>query len=350
MGGQLHSIQILRAAAAMSVVLFHLGESLAKNFGLFPANPFPAGSDGVDIFFVISGFIMCYTTERENQRSPTDFALKRAARILPIYYLMTLALFAFGLVMPSLLSSGSATFEQLAKSLLFIPYERANGVVAPVLFLGWTLNYEMFFYAAFTIALLAAPRFRIQFVLVVMAVLAAIGWATGGSGDVLLKFYTSGILLEFVWGCLIFVLFDRYPELIKWLKPLWIVGAAALLAQNFYDVPLPREVEKGIPAALIVMSVLGLSFRDGPARRGFSRLGDASYSLYLGHPYVIEFVGKVMIAVFGASLVSGILSGIVSLLGSIALALLSFVLLERPSNEWLRKRAFGRVQKTACNS
>ena len=58
MGGQLHSIQILRAAAAMSVVLFHLGESLAKNFGLFPANPFPAGSDGVDIFFVISGYLI----------------------------------------------------------------------------------------------------------------------------------------------------------------------------------------------------------------------------------------------------------------------------------------------------
>ena len=160
MGGQLHSIQILRAAAAMAVVLFHLGDSLARNFGLFPSNPFPAGSDGVDVFFVISGFIMCYTTAGVDQRSPADFAMKRAARIIPIYYLMTLVLFAVGLVMPSLLASGSATFEQLAKSLLFIPYERANGAVAPVLFLGWTLNYEMFFYAIFTIALIVAPRFR----------------------------------------------------------------------------------------------------------------------------------------------------------------------------------------------
>lgn len=349
MGGQLHSIQILRAAAAMAVVLFHLGDSLARNFGLFPSNPFPAGSDGVDVFFVISGFIMCYTTAGVDQRSPADFAMKRAARIIPIYYLMTLVLFAVGLVMPSLLASGSATFEQLAKSLLFIPYERANGAVAPVLFLGWTLNYEMFFYAIFTIALIVAPRFRIQFVLAAMGALTAVGWAAGSGGDLLVRFYTSGLLLEFVWGCLIFVVFNRYPSLIGHLKPLWVIGLAALLAQNFFDVPLPREIEKGVPAALIVLSFLGLRFQDGPARRAGARLGDASYSLYLGHPYVIELVGKIAIAVLGASIATGILTGIISLAGSIGLALLSFYLLERPSNAWLRKRGFARPQKTVSN-
>ncbi|MDP3492148.1 MAG: acyltransferase [Hyphomonadaceae bacterium] len=344
MGAQLHSIQILRAAAAMAVVLFHLCDSLARNFGVFPSNPFPAGSDGVDIFFVISGFIMCYTTARVDQRSPSDFAVKRVVRIIPIYYFLTLVLFVAGLALPSLLSSGGATLEQLAKSLLFIPYERANGVVAPVLFLGWTLNYEMFFYAIFTIALIAAPRFRIHFVLAVIATLAALGWIAGGSG-LLVQFYTSGLLLEFAWGCLIFVIFDRYPDIVARLRPLWVIGLASLLIQNFYDIPLPREIEKGLPAALIVLSVLGISFRGGRLQSSISHIGDASYSLYLGHPYVIEVAGKLTIAIIGVSAISAAFVGIVSIVGSIGLALLSFRLLERPSNAWLRKQAFAASRK-----
>ncbi|MFT3724752.1 MAG: acyltransferase [Hyphomonadaceae bacterium] len=347
MKDQLESVQILRAIAALAVVVFHYGGALRDDFGLLGFNPFVSGSDGVDIFFVISGFIMCYTTARPDQRSPGGFAMKRIARIIPLYYVLTVGLFALGAVAPTLLSSGAATPEELVKSLLFIPYERSSGAVQPVLFLGWTLNYEMFFYALFVIALLVAPAIRIQAVSGAIIALVAAGYLTAGSVDnVVWRFYTSGILLEFVFGCLVFVLYDRWPGVVRAMAPLWIVGAAALIGQTFYNLPLPREVEKGLPAAIVVISVLGMQLKQGAVSRAFARIGDASYSLYLGHPYVVELVAKVAIAVLGATILSGILTGVVAVAVSVGVAMLSFALIERPSNNWIRRRLAARRQPT----
>lgn len=336
MKDQLQSVQILRAIAALAVVAFHFAQSLAIDFKLIPLDSFTMGSDGVDIFFVISGFIMAYTTAREDQRSPGDFAWKRLARIVPLYWVLTLAVFAIGILAPSLLNSGGATWEELGKSLAFIPYERVDGRVAPVLFLGWTLNYEMFFYAVFTVALLVAPRWRLQVVVGVMAVMAAIGYAYPGDLGVLGRFYTNGIILEFVWGCLLFVAWNRWPDRLRAMAPIWILGTALLLLQNFWNVPLPREIEKGLPALMIVGGVLAMTVKDGAVSRAFRAIGDASYSLYLGHPYAIGLCVKLSIALLGATVLGALVAGTLTLAISIAAALLSFHLLEKPSNTLLR--------------
>ncbi len=336
MKDQLQSVQILRAIAALAVVGFHFAQSLAMDFGLIPLDSFTMGSDGVDIFFVISGFIMTYTTAREDQRSPGDFAWKRLARIVPLYWVLTLAVFAIGIVAPSLLNSGGASWEELGKSLAFIPYERTDGRVAPVLFLGWTLNYEMFFYAVFTLALLVAPRWRLQIVVGVMAVMATVGYAYPGDLGVLGRFYTNGIILEFVWGCLLFVAWNRWPDRIRGMAPIWLLGTALLLLQNFWNVPLPREIEKGLPALMIVAGVLAMTVKDGAVSRAFRAIGDASYSLYLGHPYAIGLCVKLSIALLGATVLGALVAGTLTLVVSLLAALLSFHLLEKPSNTLLR--------------
>ena len=336
MKDQLQSVQILRAIAALAVVAFHFAQSLAIDFHLIPLDSFTMGSDGVDIFFVISGFIMAYTTARDDQRSPGEFAWKRLVRIVPLYWVLTLAVFTIGIVAPTLLNSGGATWEELGKSLAFIPYERADGRVAPVLFLGWTLNYEMFFYAVFTIALLVAPRWRLQIVVGVMAVMTAIGYAYPGDLGVLGRFYTNGIILEFVWGCLLFVAWNRWPERLRALSWIWIPGTALLLLQNFWNAPLPREIEKGLPALMIVAGALALTVRDGAVSRVFRAIGDASYSLYLGHPYAIGLCVKLSVALLGATVIGALVAGTLTLAVSIAAALLSFHLLEKPSNTVLR--------------
>ena len=336
MKDQLQSVQILRAIAALAVVAFHFAQSLAIDFNLIPLDSFTMGSDGVDIFFVISGFIMAYTTARDDQRSPGEFAWKRLVRIVPLYWVLTLAVFTIGIVAPTLLNSGGATWEELGKSLAFIPYERADGRVAPVLFLGWTLNYEMFFYAVFTIALLVAPRWRLQIVVGVMAVMAAIGYVYPGDLGVLGRFYTNGIILEFVWGCLLFVAWNRWPDRLRVMAPIWALGTALLLFQNFSNVPLPREIEKGLPALMIVAGVLALTVRDGAVSRAFRAIGDASYSLYLGHPYAIGLCVKLSIVLLGATVLGALVAGTLTLAISLAAALLSFHLLEKPSNVALR--------------
>ena len=206
----LHSVQALRAVAALLVFVFHIAQSWCEDFSVFARNIFPAGSGGVDIFFVISGFIMCFTTWNAD-RSPINFAIKRLARIAPLYYALTFGLFAVALLAPTLLSSTTASFEHLIKSLLFLPHMREDGQIMPILFLGWTLNYEMFFYVVFALALLI-PKYTLHIVAVVMTALVVSGFVFPAT-DTIARFYTNDIILEFVFGCLIFSAWRRWPEL-----------------------------------------------------------------------------------------------------------------------------------------
>ena len=117
---ELQSIQALRAVAASSVILVHI--------------PFVGrGTFGVDIFFVISGFIICYISSL----NADDFLLKRIFRIVPLYWLGTCGVFLVALLMPTLLNATTANLTNLAKSLFLIPYRREDGSVFPMLFLGW---------------------------------------------------------------------------------------------------------------------------------------------------------------------------------------------------------------------
>ena len=109
------------------------------------------GAAGVDIFFVVSGFIMVVTTMKRDM-APGEFLLHRIARIVPVYWVVTILLFA--IVMYGFKPVGIMRMQPdwLAKSLLFIPFDR-DGRVEPIISVGWTLNYEMFFYLLFALGL-----------------------------------------------------------------------------------------------------------------------------------------------------------------------------------------------------
>jgi peptidoglycan/LPS O-acetylase OafA/YrhL len=347
MNQQLASLQVLRAVAALSVLAFHLSDVLINDYHAVNFALFPAGADGVDIFFVISGFIMCHTTERPDQRAAGPFAVKRLVRILPLYWGMTLALFAVAMAMPSLLNNTTATWDGLWKSLGFVPYISPDGRLHPLLFLGWTLNYEMFFYAVFSLCLLVAPGRRILAVIAVMCVLRAIGLAIQPRDPVVFV-YTDGMLLEFVFGCLVFLMWKHQPALLKKLAWLGWVGAALILIQNVYQaVPLGREFKKGLPAMLIVMGVLSWEMKAGRIRNLFVRLGDASYSLYLGHIYVVELVSKLLVAALGAGLLAAVIGMPLIVVLVCVLSILAYKWFEKPSNDWLRDRFLGRKPKPA---
>lgn len=139
---RIDSIQLLRAVAAIAVVTQHV-----------PIPIFGDGLWGVDLFFVISGFIMCHATARSGR----NFFLKRIIRIVPLYWLGTLFIYALALTLPQLLNTTTANPVDLLKSLLFIPFIK-GGIPVPIVFQGWTLNYEMFFYGLFWISLLVSRR------------------------------------------------------------------------------------------------------------------------------------------------------------------------------------------------
>ena len=138
----IQSVQALRALAALLVVFEHV--DMAK-----------VGAFGVDIFFVISGFVIAYVSRTD---TPARFMLKRLFRIIPLYWSATVLVFLVACLAPWALKSTTNDLGDLIKSLLFIPYMKDSGAVQPVLFLGWTLNYEMFFYAIFAVSMVIWPK------------------------------------------------------------------------------------------------------------------------------------------------------------------------------------------------
>src|SRR5262245_45669982 len=145
-------IQMLRALAALAIVFYHAqydAETLAARFGLAyqPSSLMP-WSAGVDVFFVISGFIMVHTSRKlfATAEGSRVFLGRRIARIIPIYWLLTTLYAALALLAPAVLNNDAPSLGEIVKSYLFIPFARPNGQIHPVLLLGWTLNYEMFFY------------------------------------------------------------------------------------------------------------------------------------------------------------------------------------------------------------
>jgi exopolysaccharide production protein ExoZ len=154
------------------------------------------------LFFVISGFVMVYTYA-QRPLSPGGFLLNRVIRVVPLYWTFTILLFVVSIVSGyPLMQASRPTTIQFLQSLVFVPFRQASGVVEPLYFLGWTLNYEMMFYVLFALAI-ALGRGRLERV-VGLAVAAVVGMAAIGSvltpTSTWLSFYTSPILLAFAVG------------------------------------------------------------------------------------------------------------------------------------------------------
>ena len=287
------NIQALRALAVYLVVLVHTrsilngtpGQSLPLGFGL----------SGVDIFFVISGLIMVVTTDHREFR-PGDFIWHRIVRIVPLYWLMTLLVFGVALVAPTLVQATKPSPVELLKSLFFIPFVKSNGLLQPIVFVGWTLNCEMFFYVLFAFSLFVASRdLRIGLMIAALTGLTLAGVVIGGTNPYV-GFYTSPLLLEFGAGVLLGAFRDKLPVGRGWLivaTAATLVGGALIVAGPVYWQNLDRAISCGIPALMIVSSALVFE-RAGYVVRAkwIGLLGAASYSIYLTHFFVTQVSTK----------------------------------------------------------
>jgi exopolysaccharide production protein ExoZ len=193
----IRQIQYLRGIAAMMVVWHHAQTTVDGTTQFLGFHEW--GKRGVDLFFVISGFIMLVTTW-EKPISPAQFIRNRIQRIVPLYWAVTFAAIAQAYIAPWLKWDG----ESLAKSLLFIPYYSLNfpGEIWPLLVPGWTLNYEMFFYALFALLLLAGRNWRVPVMALVLGCLVVTGMIAKPHSAPL-AVYTSPLLLEFCAGMIL---------------------------------------------------------------------------------------------------------------------------------------------------
>jgi len=285
----LYSIQYLRAFAAYFVVLFHISASLNSQTGGNVV--FAVGAVGVDIFFVLSGFLMAMIVA-ENHEIDTRFLMRRFLRIAPLYYLVTLVLFTLAVLSPFLVQAGKASFGHLLASLLFVPFPSASGSVTPILTLGWTLNYEMFFYflIALTTFLFRDRTLGLTVIFMVVLVIAGHFADLGPVWD----FYTDPIILEFAAGILVYryIFCDKRPRN-SGIFAFLIAGGLLALAIDPQTFPgSERLIRWGMPATLIVTGgIFALNFRI----EWLKKLGDWSYSTYLVHIYIVQLMVKVLV-------------------------------------------------------
>ncbi|TDH58181.1 acyltransferase [Dankookia rubra] len=321
--GQLIEIQALRAFAALAVVAYHAADRAGSAFGV--------GAAGVDVFFVISGFIMM-TVTAARPTTPLRFAWNRISRIVPLYWLVTLALVGLALVLPAAMPNLQASPDRVVQSLLFIPHRDPAGQIFPVLVPGWTLNFEMFFYALFAAALVLPRSAQLAAITAMMLGLVGLGVLLRPDGAVAAT-YTSPMLLEFLAGIWLaqLRLRGRLPrrQIGLAMLALGLAAYAALQATRTYS-DAWRVVLWGGPALLIVAGTLAAApaLRPGLAKR----LGDASYSIYLLHPLLVGVVWRFV----GWLPAPGFL--LASLLVSALAGLACFTLLEQPLTEALKRR------------
>jgi exopolysaccharide production protein ExoZ len=337
------NIQVLRAVAALLVVFDHW----AALYGGLLERVGKCGAVGVDIFFVISGFVMIHATSGRTV-SPVRFAVSRMIRIVPLYWTFTVLLVLGATIAPAVFRSTTTDIAPLLKSLFFVPYEpyapdvSQRGNVSPVLFTGWTLNYEMFFYAIFSLSLfLRQVVWQRLAVLAVLGALVLAGLVFRPAG-MLTKFYTASLLLEFGYGILLGTFAERWLRLIpdrRVASAFVVLGLALLLTITPFFPASGRGYVLGPFALMTVMGAVALE-RYGVVVR--SRLwllsGAASYAMYLVHVLSNVIVFKAF-ALFPSERPEVIaLCGVATLVAAAVTGVAIHLWYERPLGRWLHAR------------
>jgi exopolysaccharide production protein ExoZ len=328
-------VQYLRGLAALMVVVFHLVPPLAAAWGI---GRFPVAvlAGGVDVFFVISGFIIWRSTANPAVR-PWPWWRSRLVRIVPMYWIALVATLvsfaAHGWALP-----GPA---EALKAFLFIPSRNsATGEFTPFFVPGWTLHYEFFFYAVMG-ALLFVPRRALRVVLICafFGTLVALRRAVDTSSAVQFRL-TSPLMFEFVGGILVALFHDRV-DLGRRAGAVGGLCIAASLAFLILVSPRlypdgPRTVYFGGPALLLVFGTVCL---EEPLRRHvlqpLKTLGDASYSLYLSHTLTMFLPEWLLDRAGVAALVPRFLF---SLTLCVLFGVVVYRRVERPLLGWMRHR------------
>ena len=286
------SIQILRGLAAFLIVFTHAchdtpitNESLLLNF--YSLQYF--GYVGIDLFFVISGFIMILIHGNDflKPKAATVFLTKRIIRIVPLYWLFTIFAASLLFLFPELFSKGKAfEFEHLVASLFFFPWYNSNGDIFPVLGVGWTLNIEMYFYVVFALTLLLPKKYF----LVSISFILIFGVLLFNTINVTFPYFLmigKPILLEFLIGVYIGWLYRNKVMLQN--PKIWLIISLLIIFSNIFlhiDETY-RVIYKGIPSAILIYSLLSLEYKYGCkyCNKYLIILGNASYSIYITHAF-----------------------------------------------------------------
>jgi peptidoglycan/LPS O-acetylase OafA/YrhL len=297
-------IQALRAIAALAVVLFHTLSTFNQQHSSLPDwinSAIQRGNVGVDLFFVISGFVITLSMRgfKRSGDSSLSFLIKRFFRIVPAYWVVTIIYIYY---------FPHVDLHLIERSLLLLPSKTSEAPYygVPVLYVGWSLVYEMYFYLIFGVSLFFGRRsilvvflyFAVTLVVAPMLSGGAFSLATNGANSYhhpYVAMATNPMIAEFVYGIgsalLYRALRRRFGK--TWLALFLSASVVMTLAciaksQSGFDI-----IRHGLPfAGLIVTTALA---EDGcliRVPRFAVYLGEISYGIYLVHPVVLLFLAR----------------------------------------------------------
>jgi exopolysaccharide production protein ExoZ len=333
---------MLRGAAALLVAIAHLHAVEAK-FGGAPllGTWSLAGFAGVDLFFVISGFVMVWVTRGAQGKPGTlpGFWFSRAARIYPLWWLVLSAIFLVWLIRPQWVYASHHTNPDILASFLLLPASEL-----PLHAVGWTLIHELWFYFVFgLILLLPKAAFRIGLMLWGLAVTSA-SLAIPDPENPWLKLIRHPLTIEFLLGALVGVAATRgffwAPRAMFRLGLFWFFLALLSIQESpnqIFEAEWPRVMLFGAPAAIMVWGALGLE-RDGQHTPKWSvKLGNWSYALYLIHVPVFAAIGRLAAPMSREGPLDNLLLILFAMVSAIVAAGILHHWFERPVARVLRK-------------
>ena len=323
MARQLVTIQYLRALSAVGIVLFHVSRRHDVDI--------PIGEGRIALFFIVSGFILWWITAGR-RNDPRQFMLRRLARLVPLYWLVTSIMFVASVL--GLTSHHPDGVAHYLASMLFIPHRNSLGQIFPLLMPGWTLVYEMFFCIVFALLLMAPEARRFWALTAVLGGLALCGLVFRPTSAIL-TIYTNQILLEFLAGVWLAHFWPRIrlSGVAAWSCLALGLGLSVILEP--FRVSDYSALVAGVPALLVVAGALGLEPVAGKAIGWLRYVGDGSYSIYLWHIPVLviceSLAGR-------AHITSAPLLIVLETMAGVAVGLALYAVLERPLTTWLFER------------
>lgn len=344
------SLQGCRAIAAALVVLFHMGGTFAQDryFGFKALDgPFAWGDAGVDFFFVLSGFLITLVHRRDfgQPQKVFRYIAKRTVRIYPTYWLICLAVCLSAVAFPVLRQALPSDAMTYLAALTLLPLDPASvgGTGSPILFVAWSLQYELLFYAIVAVFIVHRAA---GFLVVAALLLAKVGCHVGNGCTFPQSFVASNMVLLFAMGVLAaYVAGSRLrvpaPRLLA------AAAATAFVAFGALEVWVGREAivvdRRLVFGALSCLVIIGLVRAEDERslvveHRWLDLLGDSSYALYLIHIPIISLLVKLVLR-FGPTSNTGLVG---SFIGIFAICLASAILfhqrIERPMLAWLGAR------------
>jgi exopolysaccharide production protein ExoZ len=339
----LASIQALRGFAVLGVCLAHL-HAVESKFGGTPllGNWALSGFAGVDMFFVISGFVMVWVTRayQGNSAALPRFWLARFLRIYPLWWLVLSMVVAVWMIKPEWVYASHLTDPDIMRSYLLFPAKEL-----PLHAVGWTLIHEVWFYLVFGL-LLMAPSWLLPFMLLIWAgLVGAMALFFPSPSDPLLALIRHPLTLEFILGAVVGLLAKKgqfpNPRLMLQLGCFAVVLASLSTRENpavVFEDEWTRVVFFGMPCAFIVWGFVGMEqTAQNVAPRWAQALGTWSYSLYLIHVLVFVAIGRLAAPLSREGPLDNAVLIIVALFCAIFASFVLHILYEQPVQKFSRR-------------